>query len=69
MEELIPNPGLEFRNSDPKIHFLGKFGPKIQSCPFCLEIGTHGIMEVLIPNPGLELRNSDPKILFWANLV
>ena len=55
----------KFRPQNP---FSGKFGPKIQSCPFYLKIGTHGILEVPIPNPGLELRNSDPKILFWANL-
>ena len=41
---------------------------KIQSCPFCMKIGTHGILEMLIPNPNLELRNSDPRIWFWANL-
>ena len=43
-------------------------GRKIQSCPFCLKIGTHGIMEVLISNPDLEFRNSNPQIIFWANL-
>ena len=44
-------------------------GRKIQSCPLCLKIGTHGILEVLIPNPDLEFLNSDPKINFWANLA
>ena len=28
-------------------------GRKIQSCPFCLKIDTHGILELLIPNPDL----------------
>ena len=46
-----------------------KFRPKIQSYPFCLKIGTHGILKVLVPNPGLEFRNFDPEIIFWANLV
>ena len=55
----------KFRPQNP---FLGKFGPKIQSCPFCLKIGTHGILKVLIRNLGIEFQNSDPKILFWANL-
>ena len=110
LEVLIPNPGLELRNSDPKTlfgqiwtensklsvlpenwhswyiggadsksrlrtskfrsqnSFLGKFGPKIQSCPFCLKIGTHGILKVLIRNLGIEFRNSEAKVLFWANL-
>ena len=45
---LIPNPDLDFRNFDPKIHFWANLGPKIQSCPFCLEIGTHGISRMLI---------------------
>ena len=25
-----------------------------KSCPFCLKIGAHGILEVLIPSPDLE---------------
>ena len=48
-----------------------KFRPKIQSCPFCLKIATHGILEVLIPNPDLEFRNSNPKIFlgqFWPKI-
>ena len=43
-------------------------GRKIQSCPFWLKIGSHGILEVLIPNPDLDFWNSNPKIHFWANL-
>ena len=44
-------------------------GPKIQSCPFWLKIGTQSISDVLIPNPDLDFWNSDPKIPFgqiWA---
>ena len=45
-------------------------GRKIQSCSFCLKIGTHGILEVVIPNPdldsnsnlNLDFRDSDMKI-------
>ena len=43
-------------------------GRKIQSYPFCLKIGTHGILVGLIVNLGLDFQNSDPKIYFWANL-
>ena len=65
---LIPNPDLDFWNFDPKIHFWANLGPKIQSCPFCLKIGTHNISRMLIPNPDLDFWNFDPKIHFWANL-
>ena len=41
---------------------------KIQSCPFCLKIGTHGILKEMIPNPELDFRNSDARIHFWASL-
>ena len=43
-------------------------GWKIQSCPFWLKIGSHGILEVPIPNPDLDFWNFNPKIHFWANL-
>ena len=43
-------------------------GRKIENCPFCLKISTHGILEPLIPNLDLDLWNSDPKIDFCANL-
>ena len=39
--------------SNPKIHFWANLGPKIQSCPFCLKIGTHGISRMLILIPTL----------------
>ena len=58
---LIPNPDLDVWNSDPKIHFWANLGPKIQSCPFCLIIGTHNISRMLIPNPGLDFWNFDPQ--------
>ena len=44
-------------------------GRKIQSCPFWLKIGWHGILEVLIPNPDLDFWNSDPKIYFLGKFV
>ena len=68
LEVLIPNPDLDFWNSDPKIHFWANLGPKIQSCPFCLKIGARSISRMLISNPDLQFWNVDPKIHFWANL-
>ena len=62
LEVLIPNPDLDFRNSDPKIHFWANLGPKIQSRPFCLKIGTHSTSRMLIPNPDLDFWNLGPKI-------
>ena len=69
LEVFIPNPDLDFWNSDPKIHFWANLGPKIQSCPFCLKIGAHSISRMLIPNPDLDFWNFDPKIHFWTNLA
>ena len=68
LEVLIPNPDLDFRNSDHKIHFWANLGPKIQRCPFCLKIGAHCISRMLIPNLDLDFWNCDPKIHFWANV-
>ena len=51
---------------------MGKFGPKIQSCPFCLKIGTHGIWKMLILIPTLVFWISNPNFLFgqiWAKKV
>ena len=42
---------------------------KIKNCPFCLKIGTHGLLDVLIPNRDSDFSNCDPKIYFWANLA
>ena len=42
---------------------------QIQSCPFWLKIGRHGILEGLITNPDLDFWNTNPKIHFWGNLV
>ena len=53
---LIPNPNLDFWNSDPKIHFWANLGPKFQSCPVWLKIGAQSISRMLISNP-------DPKIV------
>ena len=67
LEVLIPNP--DFWNSDPKIHFWANLGPQIQSCPFCLKIGTYGISRILILIPTLVFWISNFKFLFgqiWA---
>ena len=50
---LIPNPDLDFWNSDPEIHFWANLGPKTQSCSFCMKIGTHGISKMLILVPSV----------------
>ena len=66
---LILNPDLDFWNFDPKIHFWANLGPKTQSCPFCLKIGTHGISRMLILIPTLVFWISNPNLLFgqiWA---
>ena len=60
-------PRIRFLKFRPQNPFLGKFGPKIQRCPFCLNIGTHSISRMLIPNPDLDIWNFDPKTHFWAN--
>ena len=46
--------------------------PKIQSCPFCLKIGTHRISRMLILIPTLVFWISNPYFLFgqiWAKKV
>ena len=52
----------------PKIYFWANLGPKIQSCPFCLNIGAQSISRMPIPNPDLDFWNLDPKIHFWGNV-
>ena len=69
LEVLIPNPDLDFWNSDPKIHFWANLGPKTQSCPFCLKIGTYGISRMVILIPTLVFWISNCNFLFgqiWA---
>ena len=68
LEVLIPNPDLDFWNSNPKIHFWANLGPKSLCCSFYLKIDIHGISRMLILIPTLVSWNSDPKIHFWANL-
>ena len=62
---------LENADSESRLRFL-KFRPqnppKIQNCPFCLEISAQGISRMLILNPDLDFSNFDPKIHFCANL-
>ena len=68
LEVLIPNPGLEFQNSDPKILFWANLVEKNKSCLLCLKITTHDILEELILHLDAVFQNSNPKIYFWANL-
>ena len=72
MEELVPNPHLEFWNSDPWILFWANLGRKSQNCLFCLKIGTHGILEEVILDLDLDFQNPDTKSIFvqiWAKKV
>ena len=48
LEVLIPNPDLDFWNSNSKAHFCANLGWKSQSCPFCPKVITHGISRMLI---------------------
>ena len=59
---------LRFLKFWPQNPLWANLGPKLESCPFCLKIGTHSISRILIPNPDLDFANFDPKIHFWANL-
>ena len=64
LKVLIPNPVLDFWNSDPKTHFWANFGWKSQSCSYFLKIGTHGILMVLILIPTLVFWISNLKSIF-----
>ena len=72
LDVLIPNPDLDFWNSDPKIYFWVHLDPKSQSCFFCLKIGTNGISRMLILIPTLVFWISNTKFLFgqiWSRKV
>ena len=72
LEVLIPNPDLDFWNSDPKNHFWANLGPKSQCCPFWLKIGTYGISRMLILIPTIVFWIVNPKSIFgqiWAEKV
>ena len=72
MEVKIPNPDLDYWNSDPKIHFWANLDRKNQSCLFFLKIGTHGILMMLIFIPILAFWIANPKFIFgeiWAKKV
>ena len=53
LEVLIPNPDLNFWNSDLEINFWVNLGRKTKKCPFCLKIDTLGIWRILILIPKL----------------
>ena len=62
-------PRLTFLEFQPKNLFLGKFGPKSQSCAFCLKIGRNGISRMLILILTLNFWISNSKFPFgqvWA---
>ena len=60
---------LRFLKFRPQNSFLGKFGSKSQSCPFCLKSSTNDISRILILIPTLVFWISNPKFIFgqvWA---
>ena len=65
---LIPNPDLDFWNSDPKIYFWENLCQKGQSCSFCL-IGIHSISRILIIISTLVFWISNPKAIFGQILA
>ena len=72
MEALIPNPHLDFWNSDPKIHFWANLGRKSQSSLYWLKIGTNGISRMLILIRISIFWIFNPKSIFgqvWAKKV
>ena len=64
LEVLIPNPHLDFQNSDPKISFRANLGLKSESCSFSLKIGTRTISPMIILIATLVFWNSNPKSKF-----
>ena len=69
LEVQIPNPDLDFWNSEPNIHFWVNLGRKSQSCLVWLKIGTQSVSAMLIPIPTLFFSVSNPKSFFgqiWA---
>ena len=59
----IPNPDLEFWNSDLKTYFWANFGRKSQSCLFFVKIAMHGILTMLILIPKLVFWIANPKFI------
>ena len=51
------NPDLDFRNSDPKIHFWANLDWKTQSCPVWLKIGIQSVSTMLILIPTWHTRS------------
>ena len=54
---LNSNPILDFKTFDPKLPYLGKFGPKIENASFFMKIGTQLNLRVLISNPVPDFNN------------
>ena len=67
----IPNPDLEFWNSDLKTYIWANFGRKSQSCLFFLKIAMHGILTMLILIPKWVFWIANPKFILgefgWKN--
>ena len=64
LEVLIPNPNLDFWNSNPRIHFWINLGQKSESYLFYLKIGTCSFSRMLILIPTLVFWIFNPKSIF-----
>ena len=51
LEDADSYSNIGFLNFQPYIHFWANLGWKIQSCPFCLKLGTQSILKMLILIP------------------
>ena len=68
---LIPDPDLDFWNSDSKIRFWANLDQKSKSCLCCLKIGKYGNSRMLILIPTLAFRISNSESIFrqiWAKM-
>ena len=69
LEVLIPNPNLDFLNSNPKIHFLGKFGPKNSKLSVLSKKWHTWYLKNADSFFNISFLNFQPKNPFWAKLV
>ena len=68
LEVLIPNPDLNFWNSDPEINFWVNLGRKTKKFPFCLKIETLGYLDDSDFYSEISCLNFQTLIHFCANV-
>ena len=72
LEVQIPNPDIDFWNSDPKIHFWAYLGRRSQSCSFSWKVACMASWRCWFLIPTLVLWISDTKFIFeqiWVKKV